>query len=367
LDNPLEWEPDLDAALDRNPLIVSPETPLVTAIAIISQTHHRFGRLDEVAPVTRTETVSTPARHTGCVLIIAQGILKGILTERDVVRLTASGTDLTQAIVSEVMVQPVITLPQRSLRDVFAALFMFRRYHIRHLPIVDDSGGVVGVISQTSLRQALRPANLLRLRRVADVMTSQVIQASLSTPVLQLAKLMVDYQVSCVVITQTDAEGNSRPVGIVTERDIVQFQTLQIDLHQTPARTVMSTPLFLLSPEDSLWVAHQEMQKRRVGRLVVSWNWWQKMGIITESSLLQVFDPVEMYGVIQSLQQTLQQMNQSKDVTASPLRTDRQIDSAIANTLDVLECVLQQPNLETAAVQADLQSLKQQLQAVIET
>ncbi|MGQ4647837.1 CBS domain-containing protein [Lyngbya aestuarii] len=75
-----------------------------------------------------------------------------------------------------------------------------------------------------------------------------------------------------MVITQEDVERGSLPVGIITERDIVQFQSLQLDLSQTKAETVMSTPLFMLSPEDSLWTAHQEMQQRYLRRLVVSWG-----------------------------------------------------------------------------------------------
>jgi CBS-domain-containing membrane protein len=79
----------------------------------------------------------------------------------------------------------------------------------------------------------------------------------------------------------------------------------------------MSTPLLLLSPEDSLWTAHQEMQKRRVGRLVVSWNWGQGLGIVTQTSLLRVFDPMEMYGVIENLQQTIQQL-QAEQSSSNP-------------------------------------------------
>jgi signal-transduction protein with cAMP-binding, CBS, and nucleotidyltransferase domain len=74
----------------------------------------------------------------------------------------------------------------------------------------------------------------------------------------------------------------------------------------------MSTPLFLLSPEDSLSTAHQEMQRRRLQRLVVSWDWGRGLGIVTQTSLLRVFDPMEMYGVIQTLQQTVQQLQAEK-------------------------------------------------------
>ena len=58
-----------------------------------------------------------------------------------------------------------------------------------------------------------------------------------------------------------------RPVGIVTERDIVQFQTLGLVLDQMQASQVMSTPLIPLGPQDSLWSANQLMQQRHVETL----------------------------------------------------------------------------------------------------
>ncbi|MFN5746946.1 MAG: CBS domain-containing protein [Pseudanabaena sp.] len=315
LDTPLSWAPDLEKAIDRHPLTVPPTTSLTEAIALIGQAHSHLcvltDELSYLAPPTEEMRAS-------CLLVVQGQELLGILTERDVVRLTAQGINLTETTVADVMVHPLIALPQQSVQDIFAALFLFRRYRIRHLPIVDDQGHLIGVISHESIRQILRPANLLRFRRVSDVMTTQVVQAPLTSTVLQLAQLMTEHRVSCVVITQRDSEDNDCPVGIVTERDIVQFQAVQIDLHKTKAQIVMSTPLFLLSPEDSLWTAHQEMQKRRVGRLVVSWNWGQGLGIVTQTSLLRVFDPMEMYGVIENLQQTIQQLESERSSPSYP-------------------------------------------------
>ena len=157
----------------------------------------------------------------------------------------------------------------------------------------------------------MRPANLLKLRRVADVMSKSVITTDVTTSVLEVARLMTENRVSCVVITQEDIyEEIIMPVGIVTERDIMQFQFLQLNLSQIMAEEVMSSPLLLLSPDDSLSVAHQAMKQKRVRRLVVSWNWGQGLGIITQTSLLKIFDPMEMYSVIESLQHTVQQLEQ---------------------------------------------------------
>ena len=306
-ETPFSLAPNLEDAIERDPYIVQPTTPLVEARALLNQSHITLCSLADENSSDGSVTIV----HGSCALVMQGKEIVGILTERDLVRLTAKSLDFRLATVADVMTHPVITLPVQSAEDIFAVLFLFRRYRIRHLPIVDAEGHLLGVISHENIRQVLRPANLLRLRRVSDVMTKHVLHASPSTTVSQLARLMAMHRVSCVVITQLDEDDHPQPVGIITERDIVQFQALQIDLSKTKAQMVMSSPLFLLSPEDSLWTAHQEMQKRHLGRLVVFWNWGKGLGIVTQTSLLRMFDPIEMYGVIENLQQTIQQLQAS--------------------------------------------------------
>mgnify|MGYP001232448698 CR=1 FL=1 len=300
-----------EAAIDAHPLVVEPDMLLAEVVILMSQTRGvTCSLLDWEAA---TDAFLTQEARSSCVLIMQGQELLGIFTERDIVRLTAAGVPFDRVTIGEVMVKPVITLSKTDFRDIFAALFLFRRYRIRHLVIVDSNQQPVGVVSPESIRQVLRPTNLLKLRRVADVMTTQVISAPLTASALSLTQQMSDHRVSCVVIVEDDIwcddEQVLLPIGIVTERDIVQFQSLGLNLATTRAETVMSTPLFLVSPEDSLWTAHQEMQRRQVQRLVVSWNWGKQVGLVTQTSLLKVFDPIEMYGVIEALQRSLQQQN----------------------------------------------------------
>ncbi len=334
LNEPLIRAPALEEAIDSEPLIVAPDTLLVEVIALISQalgsscSLPSFNSLPDSVPIT--------GARSSCVLVMQDHQLLGIFTERDIVRLTADGMNFAGVKIAEVMVKEVITLPQSAVQDIFAALFLFRRYRIRHLPIVDDCGKLVGIVSPDSIRQVLRPANLLKLRRVSEVMSHQVVHAPLTTSVLSLAQLMTKKRVSCVVITEEDEEKRLLPVGIVTERDIVQFQSLQLNLAKTQAQVVMSTPLFLLSPQDSLWTAHQEMQQRRVRRLVVSWNWGQRLGIVTQTSLLRVFDPMEMYGIVETLQQTIQQL-EAERLQNSNTQLQQQSTAKIVNGQEQLE------------------------------
>jgi CBS domain-containing protein len=321
--------PPLAEAIDRQPLVVSPDTPLIEAVALMHATADSdHGSL--------RSTHELQGARSSCVLVMQDEKLLGIFTERDLVQLTALGINIQSTPMCKVMHHPVLTMSESALHDVFAALFLFRRHRVRHLVIVNDQQ-LAGVISLDSVRHVLRPANLLKIRRVAEVMTSQVITALPNTPVVTLTESMATHRISCIVIVKPSDESDEddsvqRPVGIVTERDIVRFQALGLNITKTQAQAVMSTPLFVLSPEDSLWTAHQEMEQRQVRRLVVSWNWGKNLGIITQTSILRVFDPVEMHGVIETLQRTIQQLGLDLDqVLANAIDHDTYLPASLCS------------------------------------
>ncbi|NJM70131.1 MAG: CBS domain-containing protein [Scytonema sp. RU_4_4] len=295
-------------AIDYKPLIVTPKTLLVDVITLMNQKRIHCCSLSSVdSPLDALTAYQT---GSSCVLVMQGTELLGIFTERDIVRLTADSVDFGKMTIAEVMTQPVVTLEQAVFKDVFAALFLFRRYRIRHLPIVGQKGELIGVVSHNSIRSILRPVHLLKFMRVADVMTTHVIRAPMTASVLTLAQVMEEFRISCVVITEEHPQLDLGqfvhiPVGIVTEEDIVQFQAMQVNLSEVLAQTVMSTQLFLLNPEDSLWTALEEMQRRQTPRLVVSWNGGTGIGIVTQSSLLRVLNPVQVYEVMKTLQQTV--------------------------------------------------------------
>jgi signal-transduction protein with cAMP-binding, CBS, and nucleotidyltransferase domain len=335
--------PPLAEAIDRHPLITAPNTCLLDVVKLMyeaaERSHHQpLGNL-QPQPID-----SLWGARSSCVLVMQDEKLLGIFTERDLVQLTASGIDLRATKICDVMHHPVLTISEQSLHNVFAAIFLFRRHRIRHLAIADDQR-LIGVVSLDSIRHILRPTNLLKIRRVAEVMSNQVTTASPTTLVAELTELMAAHQISCVVIVEKSEQENSvqRPVGIVTERDIVRFQALGLNIRTTKAQAVMSTPLFVLSPEDSLWTAHQEMEQRQVRRLVVSWNWGEQLGIVTQTSILRVFDPIEMHDVIETLQRTIQQLGLNLDkVLANAIDHDTQLSaSAHAPEQNVI------PNLQT--------------------
>ncbi len=139
------------------------------------------------------------------------------------------------------------------------------------------------------IRQALQPHNFLKLVRIVEVMSTDVVCAPATTTVQSLAQLMTERSVSCVVLVESrkdsrPAEGDAPlliPIGIVTERDIIQFQALGLNFARTPADAVMSAPLFLMQPQNSLWSAYQQMQERHVRRVVIAGDRGELVGIVT--------------------------------------------------------------------------------------
>ncbi|WP_017715958.1 CBS domain-containing protein [Kamptonema formosum] len=298
----------------------------------------------------------------------------GIFTERDIVRLTASRKDFKNFKVAEVMTKPVITLTQSGAQGphslgIFTALSLFRQHRIRHLPILDTEGKLLGMVTPETIRNALRPANILtRLRFVKDVMSTRVIQAPKDASVFELAQLMASHHVSCVVIAQQQASGGalepspapvSVPAGIVTERDIVQFQALELDLAKLRAKDVMSSPLFCLTPEDSLWFAHEEMQRRHVRRIVVTGTQGELLGIVSQTSLLQALDPKEMYGIIEALQHAVEdrtsELKQANERLQTEIFERRRAEEALQQAHDELQILVEERTAELKAANARLQ------------
>lgn len=88
-------------------------------------------------------------QQTGSLLVMEAEEMIGIVTERDVLKLVAEGLDPKSVPLRDVMTKDVVTVgPDVQLRD--AAQTMFDHW-FRHLPVVDTSGNVVGIISLRDL------------------------------------------------------------------------------------------------------------------------------------------------------------------------------------------------------------------------
>ena len=143
----------LDKAINTNPTIVTPETLVIDAIAFMTFQAQNGVSHSKISNISTT--ITTNHQQINCLLIVEDFHIQGILTASDIVRLILSRNNLTQTKIAEVMTRQVVTLKQSQNHDIFTALQLMRQHGISHLPILDEQEGIIGIVSQDSLLQAL--------------------------------------------------------------------------------------------------------------------------------------------------------------------------------------------------------------------
>ena len=106
------------------------------------------------------------------------------------------------------------------------ALSLMREHRFRRLPVVNNHGKLVGIVSERDLLHAAPSAAtslsiwemqyMLAKLHVKDIMTEEVITTSLDTPVEEAAQLMVAHRIGGLPVVS----GRGEVVGIITETDI---------------------------------------------------------------------------------------------------------------------------------------------------
>ncbi|MDC8446190.1 MAG: CBS domain-containing protein [Nitrosomonas sp.] len=117
----------------------------------------------EVIVIQRDETVLEAARlmrqhHVGAIIVIdkpnGRAIPTGIVTDRDlVVEVLATELDETVITVGDIMTQELFTMKENAA--TYDVIDFMRRKTIRRLPIVDEAGELVGILTLDDVLEIL--------------------------------------------------------------------------------------------------------------------------------------------------------------------------------------------------------------------
>lgn len=117
--------------------------------------------------------------------------------------------------VSEFM--KVALLTARTSDTVEHASTMVRSASVRHLPIIDDSFKVIGIVSSRDLARGLARADAERLT-LADIMTRPVRSVRASLPADEAVGMMLGRKIGALPVV--DESGTL--IGMVTDTDFLQ-------------------------------------------------------------------------------------------------------------------------------------------------
>lgn len=116
-------------------------------------------------------------QHQSCVVVVdAQGRAVGVLTERDVVRLSNEEVPTEQLTLYEAMHTPVITVRPRN--PLHAAVKSMEDAHIRRLVVTDDGGVACGLLTHHEVARGLEGDYVTYLKEMVDLQARTLAQAA---------------------------------------------------------------------------------------------------------------------------------------------------------------------------------------------
>ncbi|NEP83721.1 MAG: PAS domain-containing protein [Okeania sp. SIO3B3] len=356
--------PSISQAINYSPFTVTPETPIEDVVIYMSSTGASCILIVESS--SPSNVVKTPPESDRATefqnlsndskfqdtRLQSLGMIVGIFTERDLVQLVSISASLSGFPIAQIMIRSIITARISEIPDIFALLAILEKYQISHLPIVDESEELIGLVTTHSLifdwpqkknkslnfianrqreasinkngtkvasqRQELEahnnaqkitfdssltlPTNLIQINQLEQIPESQIIKASSSLSIRQITQLMFTHNISYILITEAQENPfqnhkSTKILGTISSRDIVQLQALKIDFNKTKAETVCNTLPVLVRSQASLEVALGLMKKSYyLLPLIVQTPTGKTVNIITTTKIIQqILLPKSLY------------------------------------------------------------------------
>jgi len=130
-----------------------------------------------------------------------------------------------ERLVRDLMTEKVFTLKPK---DDLAALYdLMDSRHVRHVPIVDSDGELVGLVTDRDLSKSALGAveelplsverDILRRRRIRDIMATEPDSIEPDATLREAAEILLENKVGCLPVVE-----GLHLVGIITEADFVR-------------------------------------------------------------------------------------------------------------------------------------------------
>ncbi|MEQ8961413.1 MAG: histidine kinase dimerization/phospho-acceptor domain-containing protein, partial [Coleofasciculus sp. C2-GNP5-27] len=111
-----------------------------------------------------------------------------------------------------------------------------------------------------------------------------------------------------------------------------------VNFATTTAETVMSHPILPIYVDDSMMLANEIMKRHKVRRLVVVDEAKRLAGLITQTTILEALNPLEMYTTIEILRQQVdertQELSQTNEQLQQEIRLYKQLEKELQQAKD---------------------------------
>jgi CBS domain-containing protein len=230
--------------------------------------------------------------------------LQGIITSGDVINFMGGGDkyrlvqvkhggNLIAAVnesVRAIMSQQLATLPETAA--IADAVETIVNKKIGGLPIVDNAGILIGIVTERDVMRALAAEK--STLTVEEVMTGSLRVTHPDRPIAEVTREMTQHRFRRLPVVSDDVL-----YGIITATDIMRYlgsrevfsriSTGDIcEVTGLPVRTLIAGDLFTTAPKKSINEAAREMLERNIGALPVIED-ARLIGLVTEFDLVRAF------------------------------------------------------------------------------
>jgi len=121
----------------------------------------------DIVTITKGSLITDAAnmmkkKDISCLVVTCGETIEGIITERDVMRkIIASQKMLHQIEVRDIMSSPVATIDEDA--DIFDALDMLRKKHIRRVVAVNKNKKMAGIITQSDFMKLIQKKSMIMI------------------------------------------------------------------------------------------------------------------------------------------------------------------------------------------------------------
>lgn len=145
-------------------------------------------------------------------------------------------------IVEEIMKTKIITLsPEQS---IYEANKLMLQHKVRHLPVIDESNHLIGIVSDRDIRDAApsilsneTEQNNVLNNPIKTIMSTNLITGHPLDFVEEIGSIFYEHPISCLPIIQDD-----KLVGIITETDLLHTLVELTGAHQPGSQLEIKAP-----------------------------------------------------------------------------------------------------------------------------
>jgi PAS domain S-box-containing protein len=219
-------------------------------------------------------------QHLSCVVVVEGPRPVGVFTEWGAVTLLARGAQATQQRVEEVMQPPLLLGAGVDVREAY--LSMVEAEALQAI-VVDEAGHLLGLVTESDLLHFIDTAQLIELKPVSRVMLRDPLELPPDATLTRAAQCMTARHSGTVLVTV-----DHRPIGILTERDMVHLVREGRNAGATRLMDVMSRPVQTISEQTFVHEAGRLMEEAGIRRLAVVNEEGRLIGLLTRHEVVNM-------------------------------------------------------------------------------